>query len=103
VAVVERTREIGIRKALGARPRSILLQFLAEAAMVSAAGGLAGTALGLGLVRALGALSPLPASVPGPMALLGLAFGALAGVVFGFLPALRAARLTPVEALAAGG
>ncbi|MCK4546418.1 MAG: ABC transporter permease [Candidatus Eisenbacteria sp.] len=99
VTVAERTREIGIRKALGARSRDVLLQFLVEAVGLSLVGGILGTGLGVlagGLVRLA---SPLPAAVP-PWAL-GLAFGTCSavGLFFGVYPAVRAARMNPIEAL----
>jgi len=100
VSVTERTREIGIRMATGARTRDILQQFLGEALVVSALGGLIGVAIGLGaaaIVQAFG--KPVEFSV-GPVV---LAFGCafLTGLVFGFMPARKAARLDPVVALAA--
>lgn len=103
VAVAERTREIGIRKALGARPSSILTQFLGEAALVSGLGGLLGVVLGLLATRGIAAVTPLPAAVPTSTLLLSVLFGLGAGLLFGFLPAWRASRLQPVEALATGG
>jgi putative ABC transport system permease protein len=103
VAVAERTREIGIRKALGARPSVILLQFLVEAGLVSLSGGAIGTTLGLLMSRGIAAVTPLPAAVPAAGVAIGLGFGLLVGLSFGFLPALRAARLLPVDALSAGG
>jgi putative ABC transport system permease protein len=103
VAVAERTREIGIRKALGARPGVILLQFLVEAMLVSTAGGALGTLLGMGFAKAIAAATPLPAGVPTPAIVGGVAFGVIVGVGFGLVPALRASRLLPVDALAQGG
>jgi putative ABC transport system permease protein len=99
VSVTERTREIGIRLAIGATEREVLLQFLVEAAMLSAFGGLVGITLGL-----IGAASIAPAiNVPfvlQPLTLLqAFAFSAAVGVVFGFMPARRAARLNPIDAL----
>ena len=100
VSVRERTREIGTRKAIGARRRTILLQFLIEAASISVMGGLIGLGLMLGiralLVRAIPAF-PLPISLWIIGIALGLSF--LTGVLSGFLPALRASKLDPVEAL----
>jgi putative ABC transport system permease protein len=99
VSVTERTREIGVRKALGARRRDVLLQFLVEAVTLSLVGGAVGVALGVGLALLIGAVSPLPSAVSGPAILLGVAMSALVGVFFGVYPAARAARLDPVEAL----
>jgi putative ABC transport system permease protein len=102
VAVAERTREIGIRKALGARPSAILLQFVVEASMVSGAGGAMGTILGIAMAKGVTQLTPLPAAVP-PYAIgVGLLFGVLIGLMFGFVPAYRASRLIPVQALSTG-
>jgi putative ABC transport system permease protein len=102
VAVTERTREIGIRKALGARPRAILAQFVVEAGAVSGCGGAIGTVFGLLAAKAINESTPLPASVPPSAIAIGLAFGLFVGVTFGFLPAYRASRLLPVRALSAG-
>lgn len=99
VSVTERTREIGIRKALGARSRDVLLQFLIEALALSVVGGIMGMGLGALAGVLVGVLSPLPVAVP--VWALGLAFGvcSLVGLFFGVFPAGRAARLDPVEAL----
>jgi putative ABC transport system permease protein len=94
---------IGIRKALGARPGVILLQFLVEAMLVSTAGGALGTLLGMGFAKAIAAATPLPAGVPTPAIVGGVAVGVIVGVGFGLVPALRASRLLPVDALAQGG
>ncbi len=99
VSVTERTREIGIRKALGAKPRDILTQFLVESVVLSVGGGVLGIALGLGLARSVGnLLSISPVFSPGSM-LLAFGFSVMVGVFFGYYPALRAARLDPVESL----
>jgi putative ABC transport system permease protein len=99
VSVAERTREIGLRKALGARDRDVQLQFLVESLTIACAGGALGVLLGLLLAMAIGALTPLPISFPllGPPLAIGLCL--VVGVVFGLHPARRAARLSPIEAL----
>jgi putative ABC transport system permease protein len=99
VSVRERTREIGLRKALGARQRDILLQFLIEAVLLCVVGGLAGIALGVGGSLLVGALSPLPAVIAWWSPVLAFAVSAAVGIFFGVAPARRAGRLDPVVAL----
>ncbi|HET9150965.1 MAG TPA: ABC transporter permease [Gemmatimonadales bacterium] len=101
MSVTERTREIGIRKSLGARRRDIRRQFLIEAIMLSALGGAIGIAAGWGLALLVGAFSPLPARVTAWSVALALTLGAGTGIVFGVYPAMRAARLDPITALRA--
>ncbi len=99
VAVKERTREIGVRRAVGARRRDVLLQFLAEALTLSAAGGIVGIALGFATSFAMTMLLDWPTRMT--VSAVGLAFGisAAIGIFFGFYPARRAARLDPINAL----
>lgn len=99
MAVAERTREIGIRKALGARRRDILAQFLVEAATLSTTGAALGIVAGLGLARLVKAISPLPMGVSGLSIIIGVVLGVGVGVVAGVYPASRAAKLDPVAAL----
>ncbi len=99
VAVTERTREVGVRRALGARRRTILLQFLTESVLVTLLGGALGTALGIFGMEILSQVSPVPASASIGVALGGLAFSAVVGAIFGVWPAYRAATLDPIESL----
>ena len=99
VSVTERTREIGVRKALGARRSDILLQFLVESATLALAGGIIGLILGIGVALGVAAISPLPAAVSNVAIALGIGMSLLVGVFFGVYPASRAASLDPVEAL----
>jgi putative ABC transport system permease protein len=99
--VSERTREIGIRKALGARRRDILAQFVVESATLSAVGGLLGIGFGLALAFVVKSLTPLPAAVAPWSVVVGMALGIGVGVVAGVYPASRASRLDPIVALRA--
>jgi len=99
VAVAERTREIGIRKALGAKRRDILSQFLVESATLSVLGAAIGIGLGIAGAKVVAAVSPLPASVAPWSILVGLMVGAGVGIIAGMYPASRAARLDPIAAL----
>jgi len=101
VAVAERTREIGIRKALGARRRDIMWQFLVEAATLSTVGAMVGIATGIVLSQVIAAVSPLPASVAPWSIVAGVIVGAGVGIVSGIYPASRASRLDPIAALRA--
>ncbi len=95
----ERVREVGTRKALGATGLNILAQFLVESVVVTIAGGLLGLVLGVGFTHAMATLVQQPAVTSVPSMVLGLAFAVVIGVFFGFYPAIRAARLNPIEAL----
>ena len=99
VSVTERTREIGIRHAIGARAREVLLQFLVEAITLSCAGGVTGIILAYGLCISLAKVVGAPFLFDLKINLLAFVFSAAIGIIFGFMPARRAAGLDPIEAL----
>ncbi|HSG29082.1 MAG TPA: ABC transporter permease [Candidatus Krumholzibacterium sp.] len=99
VSVTERTREIGIRKAMGAKRNNILLQFLLEAIILCNIGGLIGVAVGFGLGNIVSLVTDFSAHVPLEWAVVGVVFCSAVGLTFGFWPALRASKLDPIEAL----
>jgi len=101
MAVTERTREIGIRKAIGAKSRDVERQFLVESVLLSGLGGVLGVATGWGAALGVAALSPLPARITWWSVVVAIALGAGVGVVFGVYPARRASRLDPITALRA--
>jgi putative ABC transport system permease protein len=99
VSVIERTKEIGLRLALGARKRDIRRQFLLEAALLAFGGGVFGVFLGWVIAYSVDAFTPLPTRVPAFLIFMGLGLATLTGIVAGAFPAIKAARLTPIEAL----
>jgi putative ABC transport system permease protein len=99
ISVTERTREIGVRKALGARRREILWQFLIEAVFLTSLGGIIGIILGASLGWLINVLSGFPISLPWWSFAIGIGFSASVGIFFGIVPAFKAARLDPIEAL----
>ncbi len=99
ISVTERTREIGVRKAIGARRREILVQFLIEAAVLTSVGGILGVLMGSAIGLLVNLVSGFPVSLPWWSFALGLGFSASIGIFFGMLPAWRASRLDPIEAL----
>jgi putative ABC transport system permease protein len=99
VSVTERTKEIGIRKAVGAKRSSILWQFLIEAMVLSGFGGFLGILIGIALSQFVAAVSPLPAVVSIPWVIIGFCFSVGVALIFGIYPAARASRLDPIECL----
>jgi putative ABC transport system permease protein len=100
-SVTERTREIGIRRSLGARKKHILLQFVAESAVLAATGGIIGVLLAYGAVVLLGAMTSIPVKTPLSAVIVSLCVSTAVGLFFGIYPATRAAKLDPIEALRA--
>jgi putative ABC transport system permease protein len=99
VSVSERTAEIGLRKALGARSSDVLLQFLVESLVLASLGGAIGTALGMGTVALVAVVTPLPAAIGTGTVLLTVALSGSIGLFFGVVPARRASQLDPIVAL----
>ena len=99
VSVTERTAEIGLKKALGAKKRRIRMQFLTEAAVLTSLGGIIGVASGIGLAELISNMMQIPVSVSIPAILISVAFSTIIGIVFGLVPAVKAANLNPIEAL----
>lgn len=99
VSVTERTSEIGLKKALGAKRRRILWQFLTEAAVLTCLGGLIGVLAGIGMAELISRFNQIPVAVSIPAIIVAVVFSTLIGVIFGLLPAVKAANLNPIEAL----
>lgn len=99
VSVTERTGEIGLKKAIGAKKRRIRMQFLTEAAVLTSLGGLIGVGTGVGLAELISNMMEIPVAISVPAILIAVVFSMLIGVVFGILPAVKAANLNPIEAL----
>ncbi|MBQ6839493.1 MAG: ABC transporter permease [Oscillospiraceae bacterium] len=99
VSVTERTSEIGLKKAIGAKKRRIRLQFLTEAAVLTSLGGIIGVASGVGLAELISNMMQIPVSISVPAILIAVVFSTAIGVIFGLLPAVKAANMNPIEAL----
>jgi putative ABC transport system permease protein len=102
-SVTERTREIGLRRSLGARKKHIVLQFMTESAVLAAVGGIMGLALAYGIVALVRAVTPIPVKTPLSAVIISLSVSTAVGLFFGIYPAMRAAKLDPIEALRADG
>ena len=99
VSVTERTSEIGLKKAIGAKKKRILLQFLTEAAVLTSIGGIIGVLTGVGLAELISGLMQIPVAISAPAIIIAVVFSTLIGVIFGLLPATKAANLNPIDAL----
>lgn len=99
VSVTERTREIGLKKALGARKKRILFQFLTEAAVLTLLGGIIGVAVGIALAYIISGVSSVPVAISGTAIVVAVLFSTLIGVIFGLIPSVKAANMNPIDAL----
>ena len=102
-SVTERTREIGLRRSLGARKKHIVLQFMTESAVLAAVGGIMGLTLAYGIVALVRAVTPIPVKTPLSAVIISLSVSTAVSLFFGIYPAMRAAKLDPIEALRADG
>ena len=99
VSVTERTAEIGLKKAIGAKKKRILWQFLTESAVLTSLGGIIGVVSGIVMAQLISAMTQIPVAISVPAIIIAVVFSTLIGVVFGMLPAYQAANLNPIEAL----
>ena len=99
VSVTERTREIGLKKALGAKKRTIRGQFLTEAAMLSVLGGILGVIVGIILAKVISQIAQVPTAISVPAILVSVGFSMVIGIVFGLVPSVKASNLNPIDAL----
>ena len=99
VSVTERTSEIGLKKAIGARKSTILGQFLTEAAVLTSLGGMLGVGAGVGAAQVIHRISDVAVAISVPAAVVAVVFSMFIGIIFGFLPSIQAANLDPIEAL----
>ena len=99
VSVTERTREIGLKKALGARKRAVLGQFLTEAAVLTSLGGIIGVGAGIGLAYFISKVALVPVAISIPAIIISVVFSMLIGIIFGLIPSIKAANLSPIDAL----
>ena len=99
VSVTERTSEIGLKKAIGAKKRMILMQFLTEAAVLTSMGGVLGVVAGIGMAQAISRMADVPVAINIPATIIAVLFSMVIGLIFGFMPSIKAANLNPIDAL----
>ena len=99
VSVTERTREIGLKKAIGAKKGRILWQFLTEAAVLTSLGGIVGVGAGIGLAEIISRVTSAPVAISVPSIIIAVVFSMVIGIIFGLLPSFKAANLNPIDAL----
>ena len=99
MSIYERTREIGLKKAIGAKKSRILWQFLTEAALLTSLGGLLGVGVGIGLAQLISRIAETPVAISVPAILFGVVFSMIIGIIFGLMPSVKAANLNPIDAL----
>ena len=99
VSVTERTREIGLKKAIGAKKGSILAQFLTEASVLTSIGGVIGVGIGIGLAQLISKVASVPVAISSLSIVVSVVFSMVVGIVFGLIPSVKAANLNPIDAL----
>ncbi len=99
VSVTERTSEIGLKKAIGAKKRMILMQFLTEAAVLTSLGGLLGVGAGIGMAQVISKMAEVPVAINVPATIVAVLFSMVIGLIFGFMPSIKAANLNPIDAI----
>ena len=99
VSVTERTSEIGLKKAIGAKQKRILGQFLTEAAVLTSMGGIVGVAAGIVMAEVISKMADIPVAISIPSIIVSVLFSMLIGIIFGLLPSIKAANLNPIDAL----
>lgn len=99
VSVTERTREIGLKKAVGAKKRRILIQFLTEASVLTSIGGIIGVGIGIGLAQLISKIASVPVAISSVSIIVSVIFSMAVGIVFGLIPSVKAANLNPIDAL----